>query len=284
MPGDRVPHAEMWVLVEPIGTGGFAQVWLARHRQTNEERAIKFCTHAVARDRLPDVARHESNVALYVQQYTSTAAGSHPNIVPLHECNLKGEMPWLMYAFVPGKRSVADVIEELKALPVTERVTRAIPLLQTIARAVGQFHQLERQIVHRDLTPRNVLMDGNVPRITDFGIGGAAVTAAVVDATGQTEFTVRVHTLLRAAGTPPHASPEQLAGEPPHPRDDVFALGVMAYQMLMGELRAPGANARNKMERQNVPPPLIQLIVNSVSDPEDRTQDAAEWAEMLSRS
>ncbi|VTR93217.1 leucine-rich repeat : Leucine-rich repeat protein, putative OS=Trypanosoma vivax (strain Y486) GN=TvY486_0039050 PE=4 SV=1: Pkinase: LRR_4: LRR_4: LRR_4: LRR_4: LRR_4 [Gemmata massiliana] len=281
VPGDRVPHAEMWVLVELIGKGGFAQVWLARHRQTNESRAVKFCTHAVARERLPDVARHESNVASYVQQHTGTSAGCHPNIVPLYECNLRGEIPWLMYEFVPGKRSVANVIEDLQTLSAADRVARSVPLLHTIACAVGQFHRLERQIVHRDLTPKNVLMDGDVPRITDFGIGGAAVTAAVADATGLTEFTVRVDTMLRSAGTPPHASAQQLAGNAPDPRDDVYALGVMAYQMLTGELGAPGADARDKLEDLGVPDGVIRLIVKSVSDPSRRPKDAVEWAEVL---
>ncbi|MBP3956318.1 protein kinase [Gemmata sp. G18] len=281
VPGTRVPHAEMWILVELIGKGGFAQVWLARHHQSKAFRAVKFCTHAVARERLPDVARHESNVASYVQQHTSTPAGCHPNIVPLYECNLKGETPWLMYEFVPGKRSVANVIEDLQVLPVADRVARAVSLLHTIACAVGQFHRLERQIVHRDLTPKNVLMHGDVPRITDFGIGGAAVTAAVADATGHTEFTVRVDTMLRSAGTPPHASVQQLAGNDPDPRDDVYALGVMTYQMLTGDLGAPGADARDKLEEMGVPVELIRLIVKSVSDLSRRPKDAVEWAEML---
>src|SRR5262249_31570087 len=123
--GDRVPHAEKWKLVEKLGSGGFGEVWLARHRHTNEVRAVKFCLHAVARDQLTRVARHESNVAEYVQQHMSAPGGCHPNIVPLLECNLTGDTPWLMYEYVPGKRSLADVIQELQALPIANRVARA---------------------------------------------------------------------------------------------------------------------------------------------------------------
>ena len=280
--GDRVPHAEKWELLEKLGQGGFGEVWLARHRQTNEERAVKFCLHAVARHQLTRVARHESNVAEYVHQHMSEPGGCHPNIVPLLECNLTGECPWLMYEYVPGRRSLADVIQELKAQPVADRIARAIPLLRTIATAVGKFHHLPRSIVHRDLTPKNVLMAGDVPRIIDFGIGGASVVVAVANATGGlTELTVRVPTLLRSAGTPPHASREQLRGDEPHPRDDVYALGVMAYQMVTGELGAPGADARDKLEELGVPDGLVKLIVKSVSDPARRPQDAVAWAEAL---
>lgn len=280
--GDRVAHAEKWELVEKLGRGGFGEVWLARHRQTGAVRAVKFCTHAVARDQLNKVAAHESNVAEYVQKHTSEPGGCHPNIVPLLECNLTGDTPWLMYEYVPGGRALADVIEELKALPVTDRVARAVPLLYTIAAAVGRFHRLERRIVHRDLTPKNVLMAGDVPRITDFGIGGAAVVAALADATGRTDFTVHVPTMLRAAGTPPHASPEQLEGKLPDPRDDVYALGVMTYQMLVGKQTAEvKGNWQRGLRTDAVPEPLIELIGDSTSELEHRPQDAAAWAEVL---
>jgi serine/threonine protein kinase len=281
-PGDRVPHAEMWELVEKLGKGGFGQVWLARKSGTQDQRAVKFCFHPTARDRLTDVARHESKVVQHVQKHMSQPGGGHPNVVSLLECNLAGATPWLMYEYVPGGRTLANVIEELQTLTPAERVARSLPLLRTIAGAVGQFHHLNVPIVHRDLTPRNVLMaDGGIPRITDFGIGGAATTAALEDAIGLTEFTVRVPTLLRSAGTPPHASPQQRAGAEPDPRDDVYALGVMTYQMLTGELNAPGADARDKLEELAVPEGLIKLIVKSVSDPARRPKDAVEWANAL---
>jgi serine/threonine protein kinase len=90
----------MWVLTQKLGKGGFGEVWLARKAGTNEERAVKFCFHPVAREKLTH-ATHESKVARHVEkhmrEHLREPKGSHPNIVPLLECNLDGETPWLMY-------------------------------------------------------------------------------------------------------------------------------------------------------------------------------------------
>ena|GEM_PF-1202428 len=282
-PGEPVPHREMWMLEENLGKGGFGEVWLARHQDTNEVRAVKFCFHPTARDLLTHIATHESKVARHVRKHMSEPGGCHPNIVPLLDCNLTGNTPWLMYEFVPGKRTLADVIDELASLPPAERLNRALPLLHTIAKAVGQLHRIPVSIVHRDLKPKNVLMDGDTPRITDFGIGGAAVVAAISDATGGlTELTVDVPTMFQTAGSPPHASYEQLTGQPPHPCDDVYALGVMAYQMLVGKATAEvKGNWQRRLRTDSVPEPLIELIGDSTSEREHRPTDAAIWADKL---
>ncbi len=276
-PGQTVPNANLWVLEAFLGKGGFGEVWRAKHRVTNELRAVKFCTHPTARDRL---FAHESKIAQHVRKHLSDANGCHPNIVPLLDCNLTGDPPWLMYEYVPGGRTLADVITEFVAYPVAERVARTTRLMHVIAGAVGQFHRIPVPIVHRDLKHKNVLMHDEMPRVADFGIGGAAVVAAISDATaGYTEITVHLPSLLRTSGTPPHASPQQLAGNDPDPRDDVYALGVMAYQLLMGRGDAKVQGYWHKrLQDAGVPVALIDLIGNSTSeDPRDRPTDAVEW-------
>src|SRR5688572_4934701 len=111
-PDDPVDRAENWILVNPIGQGGFGEVWLARHEWKKERRAVKFCTHPEVRHRL---IGHEKTVLLRVMRN----AGDHPNIVPLLEYSLKAEIPWLMYEYVEGG-TLADVVAGWKQLPVDE--------------------------------------------------------------------------------------------------------------------------------------------------------------------
>ncbi len=283
--GARVPHSELWTLVDKLGQGGFGEVWLAGNQITGEQRAVKFCTHPAARNRL---AEHEMKVVRHVLKHLTENSRQHPNIVTLLECNLSGDVPWLMYEFVPGGRTLANVIQEFSHLGVDERIERAVPLLYAIAGAIGEMHRLDVPIVHRDLKPQNVLMAGDTPRITDFGIGGAAVVAAISDTTGGfTEMSVGLPTLLQGprVGTLLYASPEQWQGFPPDPRNDIFAIGVIAYQLVLGNLQAvPGADARDELADLGVPDGLAALIVRSISsNPERRPKHADDWGETVAQ-
>ncbi|MBN9120458.1 MAG: serine/threonine protein kinase [Planctomycetes bacterium] len=280
VPGEFVPGAKLWVLEEKIGAGGFGEVWRARNTASGELRAVKFCTHSVARERL---FAHESKVALHVRKHTNTAGGGHPNIVQLLDYSLSTDPPWLMYEIVEGGRTLENMIPELAAVPVADRLRRTVALMRAVAGAIGQFHRIDVPIVHRDLKPTNVLLDGDVPRITDFGIGGAAVTAPPNAPERGSVPTLDVPSLLRISGTPSHASPQQARGEPPDPRDDVYALGVMTYQLLIGRngVKVQG-NWYKRLKDIGVPDPIIDLIGDSTSEePADRPKDAAEWAAML---
>jgi eukaryotic-like serine/threonine-protein kinase len=282
-PGDRVPHGELWVLGEKLGQGGFGEVWLAVHQVSGARRAVKFCTHPAARNRL---AAHEVKIVRHVLKHLTDHAGEYPHIVPLLECNLTGDAPWLMYEYVPGKRTLADVIREFGPLAPERRLAGAVPLLHALAGAIAAMHAIEVPIVHRDLKPANVLMDGAVPRITDFGIGGAAVVAAISDSTGgYTEMSVGLPTLIQGprVGTLLYASPEQWQGAPPDPRNDIYALGVIAYQMALGDLHAvPGSDARDELDDLGVPGELAALVARSISsNPERRPKRATDWCAAL---
>jgi TPR repeat protein len=238
---------------------------------------VKFCTHPEVRHRL---IGHEKTVLLRVMRN----AGDHPNIVPLLEYSLKAEIPWLMYEFVEGG-TLAELIESAGTFATPgERFARAVRTLHAIAGALARVHQLDPPIVHRDLKPHNVLMAGDVPRITDFGLGGAAPAVPVSDETGAFgEVSVRLPTLLKTAGSLRYASPEQMRGSPPNPRDDVFALGVMAYQMVIGDLNAsPSADAADELRDAGVPDAFAALVLRSVAaKPERRPRDATEWQLLL---
>jgi TPR repeat protein/tRNA A-37 threonylcarbamoyl transferase component Bud32 len=271
-PGDPVDRAENWLLVGELGRGGFGEVWLARHEWKDERRAVKFCTHPDVRHRL---IAHEKTVLLRVMR----TAGDHPNIVPLLEYSLKAEIPWLMYEYVSGG-TLADVIECAHEVPPAERFARAVRVLHAIAGALGTLHHLDPPIVHRDLKPHNVLMSDGVPRITDFGLGAIAAPAPVSDETGTfIDISGRLPTLLKHAGSLRYAPPEQMHGSAPSPRDDVYALGVIAYQMVMGALKtAPGADAADELRDARVPEAFAALVVRSVATrPDRRPKDAIEW-------
>jgi serine/threonine protein kinase len=275
--GDPVPGLSSWILDSPLGGGGFGEVWLARHEWKDEQRAVKFCTHPAARHRL---VTHEKKVLVRVMKH----AGDHPNIVPLLECNLDGETPWLMYEYVPGG-TLVEAIRDWQPLPFPRRVKRVVKALYAVASAVGHCHRLATPIVHRDLRPANVLRNhGGVFRVTDFGIGGAAVAHPVA---GQTRdfhsVTGRVPTLIRAAGSFGYSSPQQRNGVPPDPRDDVYALGVLAYQMFLGDLTLwPCPDMADDLRALGLPAGLVTLLVQSVAhNANRRPSDAHEWKRSL---
>jgi len=277
VPGDPVPGLSSWILEEQLGTGGFGEVWRARHEWKPGSRAVKFCTHPEARHRL---VTHEKKVLVRVMTY----AGNHPNIVPLLECNLDGETPWLMYEYVPGG-TLVEAVREWQTRTPGKRVKKVIKALYAISSAIGHCHRLSTPIVHRDLKPGNVLRDETgVLRVTDFGIGGAAVNPVPKEQTHDFHsMTGRVPTLIRAAGSFGYASPQQRNGAPPDPRDDVYALGVLAFQMLIGDLTLwPCPDMADDLRALGLPGSLVSLLVHSVAhNANRRPQDAGEWKDTL---
>ncbi|MDY3562446.1 serine/threonine protein kinase [Gemmata sp. JC673] len=276
-PGDQLPNLEMWTLERRLGGGGFGEVWLARHERKGAA-AVKFCTDPVAKHQL---VHHERAVVARVMKY----GGDHPNIVPLLECNLSGDIPWLMYEYVEGG-TLAEAVAQWAALPPPRRLGRAVRVLHAVTSALAQFHHLRPPLVHRDLKPQNVLMAGTVPRITDFGIGGMAVEAGRADKSAELSgsgLNVRVPTMLRSVGSARYAPQEQFLGSPPDPRDDVYAIGVLAYQMMFGDLNVlPGPDVLDALRALKVPSELAALTARSVAlDPARRPRDAGAWERAL---
>ena len=232
--GDAVPGKAGWVLVTLLGIGGFGEVWLARHKTMSSLfGAVKSCLGQTGRDLV-----HEPDLIDRVMQ-----AGPHPNIVPLKDAHLDGDAPWLLFEYVPGG-SLIDWVHEHATLPADERLRKVLEALTELATAVAYFHALPKMIVHRDLKPSNILYDRATGRlrITDFGIGAvAAKEANRLESRGQSTRGGRLLSYLRGSHTPLYSSPQQRRGDDPDPRDDVHALGVIAYQMLTGKLdAAPG--------------------------------------------
>lgn len=275
-PGQALPGKPGWVLVEPLGVGGFGEVWLARHsRMASLTGAVKFCHGEAARD-----LQHESTLIDRVM-----AAGKHPNIVALLDVNLDGDTPWVMFEYVQGG-DLSDMIREWQSLPREQRLERALTAVGQLAEAVGHFHRLSPAVIHRDLKPSNILRDRatGALRITDFGIGAVAAKVALGDQTGSaTARGGRLLSYLRGSHTPLYSSPQQRAGADPDPRDDVHAIGVIAYQMLTGDLtNGVGTDFGDDLRDAGTPDGLVALIGACVAQkPERRPADGVELRERL---
>jgi eukaryotic-like serine/threonine-protein kinase len=281
-PGEQPLPGVDWVLDEPLGIGGFGEVWKARHAHLRSipPVALKFCLDPSAVTAL----RNEAGVLDRVMQH-----GRHPGIVPLLHTYLSATPPCLEYEYVAGGELTA-VIQGLHGQGQLTPVA-ASRLLLRLARIVGHAHRLSPPIVHRDLKPANVLVqrapDGQLLlRVADFGIGGIAADRALQQSSRETTRGQAL-TALRGACTPLYASPEQRRGERPDPRDDVHALGVIWYQLLTGDLNAEaprGLQWYKELRERGMSEGLLNLLASCVeSRAANRPADAFVVAEALAR-
>jgi len=290
-PGDCPPGVGDWELVELLGVGGFGEVWKARHRFFDgiAPVALKFCLDPAAQDRL---LKHEAGVLNQVMRH-----GRHPGIVPLLDAALGADPPCLKYEYIEGG-DLSGLLREWIDLAPAERWPRATRVVAQLARIVGHAHRLSPPIVHRDLKPANILVaacgfaEGAKPqaadlvlKITDFGIGSVAALEAIRESRqGSATRGGVLASSLRGAHTPLYASPQQMRGDAPDVRDDVHALGVIWYQMLIGDLGsgAPTGLWSEDLEGGGLSRDLIRLLGACVAaKPERRPRDAAALAEQL---
>ena len=209
-----------------LGQGGFAAVFRARDPFLERDVAIKVLDPSLA----VDAALEEQ----FLHVARTIAAAEHPHIVPLYSAESAGGLLFLVMRLLPGQ-SLVDRIAEGK-LPAAEAARIALEC----ARALAAAHAVG--VVHRDVKPANILLDANGnATVTDFGI--ALVTSRPArELVGST------------TGTPHYMSPEQSLGEQVDGRSDVYALGVVLYEMLTGMLPFQGRN-------------VTEVIANHISAP-----------------
>ena len=255
--GDNPPEANRWTLVERLGIGGFGEVWRAQNKTLTS--AFKFCLDPAYQSML----EHEMEIIADIKE----SLFDHPHIVKLEDHYLEGPTPWLKYEYVSGGDLAQLVATWPNELPA--RAANAVAVLKTLAQTVAHCHALTPAVVHRDLKPGNILVakDGKL-KITDFGISDTLARQALDEAKLATIGNVSVSTpsLVRWAHTPLYASEQQKNGDPAHPADDVHALGVLLYQLLLGDLnRGLGVDYYQDLQDMHVCKPLLDLLSYSVA-------------------
>jgi formylglycine-generating enzyme required for sulfatase activity/tRNA A-37 threonylcarbamoyl transferase component Bud32 len=252
-----------------LGSGGFAVVFLVRDVHLKRKLAVKVLS--------PDVIASHSVLERFRREAETVAQLSHPHIVPLHFIGQKDDLVYLVMEAIDGG-SLADRLTREGQLPIEE----AARIFSEVASALAHAHK--RGVVHRDIKPQNVLLDADSGRalVTDFGIARTAEGGSLT-ATGM------------VVGTPAYLSPEQVTGEPSDHRADIYALGVMMYEMLAGQPPFTGATPTAVlMKRLGGPPEPLRTIRAEVpaaleelvdaclaTDPNERIQNAADIARAL---
>lgn len=229
---------EAYTIEGEIGRGGMGVVYRARDERLHRRVAIKVLP--------PELAFQKDIRERFTREAQTAARLSHPHIVPIHDVGDRGGLVYFVMGYVEGE-SLAARIKRRGKLPPEE----ARRIMKEVADALSAAHGLS--IIHRDIKPDNVLLEGTRGRVmvTDFGIA-----KAVSGSSGATLTGIGV-----AIGTPQFMSPEQAAGEREiDGRSDIYSLGVVTYQMLTGELpfNAPTV-AGILMKQITEPAPVLHL-------------------------
>jgi len=281
-PGDYPIAGVDLELVEMLGVGGFGEVWKAWNpfQRSDPPVALKFCLDAAAAASL----RHEAALLDRVK-----SQGTHAGIVKLLRTYLRANPPCLEYEYIEGG-DLAGLIHDWHRSSTGFSPDRIARLMLQLSEIVGFAHRLNPPIVHRDLKPANILVqkaENGEPKlkVADFGIGGIAASQVIAESRSDMTRGVMAATVARGSYSPLYASRQQMAGMPADPHDDVYALGVIWYQLLIGNLMAgPPSGSRwvQRLKDQGVPQNQLDLMVQCFEDnPEDRPKDAAELAQQL---
>lgn len=267
-PGAPVPGREHFLLERPLGASHASEVWLARHPGSGARRVFKFAT-SVAR---LDLLKREATVS----RVLVASLGERPDIVRLLDWNFE-TAPFFLECEYGGQSLGAWAADgRLQALPATRRLA----LFLAVAGAVDAAHSVG--VLHKDIKPDNVLIaEGDEVRLTDFGssqlLDPDRLAALGITALGMTIDSS--HAGL--TGTPLYLAPELLDGQPATVRSDVYALGVLLYQLRVGDLHRPLTPGWERA----VGDPELRADISRATDmvPARRFGSVAELVERLSR-
>ncbi len=252
-----------------LGAGGMATVYLAEDLKHQRQVAIKVLREDVAQT---------VGAERFLQEIRLAAGLSHPHILPVFD---SGEAAGLLFYVMPNVegQSVRDRLDDGGALPVAA----AVRIAREVAEALDYAHR--HGVVHRDIKPDNIMLHEGHAMVADFGIG-KAVGGADAQTLTQTGATV---------GTPAYMSPEQAAGEAIDGRSDLYSLGCVLYEMLVGEQPFTGPTVQVVIAkrfiqtpaditalREGVPRPVARSVQKALArTPIDRFETGTQFAAAL---
>src|SRR5215216_3671449 len=262
---------DRYAILETLGGGGMAEVFLARDEVLGREVALKVLRGQYAGD--------EEFVERFRREAKSAAALNHPNIVQVYDQGRANDGTYYMaMEYVPGGTLKERIVREG---PLDPR--EAAGIASRVAEALDVAHG--RGIVHRDIKPQNILIsESGAAKVADFGIARAAASKTVTETS-------------LILGTAAYMSPEQAMGERVGPASDLYSLGVVLYEMLTGELpfevetpadvpvrHAGGPPPHPREVNPEVPEGTDAIVMRLLAtDPEDRYGSADQLTKDLRR-
>ncbi len=259
-----------------VGEGGMAQVYKGRHPALKRDVAIKLIHSHL-------VSSREGFIERFQREAQLVATLRHPNIVQVYDLDTHAGVYYMVMEYIEGL-TLSSKLEQIRAQNKLFSLSEAVDLLLSLCNALDYAHA--HGMIHRDVKPGNVMFTSKgQPVLTDFGL------AKIVGGTTSTASGLVV-------GTPMYMSPEQAYGESGDARSDIYALGVMLFELMTGHLPFQGNTPLSIIFKQvNEPlpsakkinarvPEAIELIIDKATakKPEERYQTCAEFADALRKA
>ncbi|MBA4064442.1 MAG: hypothetical protein C0501_12160 [Isosphaera sp.] len=254
-PGERFPPGSLlagrYRVVSALGKGGMGEVFRADDLSLGQPVALKFLP--------PHLAADPARLADFRREVAAARRVSHPHVCRVHDLAEHAGQPFLTMEFVDGE-DLSSLLRRVGRVPGE----KGIEIARQLTGALAAVH--DQGLLHRDLKPANVMLDGRGRvRLTDFGL------AATADAVGDVR-----------SGTPLYMAPEQAAGKEVTARSDLFALGLVLYELFTGKRAFPDARRDSAPSNPSELVPELDPAVGKVivrcleTDPADRPASAAE--------